>query len=187
MRFMCGRPIDSRCHNKELQPRKDFVCLGCENCKESVNVWIVFFTGDLLSVFCALTNRVGAGRLDEALRQWQRVSGGSGAGLVFGEFRYREPFERARKAAGLGKDVLFHSLRHTYVSRLVMAGVDRRTVQELAGHKIISMTMRYAHLGPEQKRRAIGLLDGVLEAKVPTKSPTVVVLLVMQVAARAAI
>src|SRR5664280_2270864 len=34
-------------------------------------------------------------------------------------------------------------LRHTYISRLVLAGVDIRTVQELAGHKTITMTMRY--------------------------------------------
>lgn len=50
----------------------------------------------------------------------------------------------------------------------MMAGVDIRTVQELAGHKEIKMTMRYAHLAPEQKRRAIG----ILENEVPTKIPT---------------
>lgn len=32
------------------------------------------------------------------------------------------------------------------LSRLVMAGVDIRTVQELLGHKTISMTVRYSHL-----------------------------------------
>lgn len=51
------------------------------------------------------------------------------------------------------------------------AGVDIRTVQELAGHKEIKMTMRYAHLAPEQKRRAIG----VLEASVPTAFSVAVV------------
>ena len=40
-----------------------------------------------------------------------------------------------------------------------MAGVDIRTVQELAGHKTITMTMRYAHLGPEHKQRAVARLD----------------------------
>ena len=49
-----------------------------------------------------------------------------------------------------------------------MAGVDIRTVQELGGHKTIGMTMRYAHLGPEHKRRAVGLLDAEVAAKVTT-------------------
>jgi hypothetical protein len=37
-------------------------------------------------------------------------------------------------------------LRHTFISRLVMKDVNLRMVQELAGHKRISMTTRYAHL-----------------------------------------
>jgi integrase len=107
-------------------------------------------------------------RLAQALQEWKAASKGSGEGLVFGEWRYREPFERARDAAKLGKDVIVHSLRHTYISRLIMAGADVRTVQELAGHKTIGMTMRYAHLAPEHKRRVIGLLDVEVTAKVTT-------------------
>ncbi|WP_084080804.1 tyrosine-type recombinase/integrase [Edaphobacter aggregans] len=49
----------------------------------------------------------------------------------------------------------WHLLRHTFISRLVMAGVDLRTVQELAGHKDIKMTIRYAHLAPEHKLNAV--------------------------------
>ena len=82
----------------------------------------------------------------------------------------------------LGEDVLFHRLRYAFISRLVMAGVDLRTVQELAGHKAIGMTMRYAHLAPEQKRRAVGLLNRVLEPEVPTDSPLAVVLPVVKCA-----
>ena len=33
------------------------------------------------------------------------------------------------------RDVSWHIFRHTYISRLVMAGEDLRTVQETAGHK----------------------------------------------------
>jgi site-specific recombinase XerD len=55
----------------------------------------------------------------------------------------------------------WHDLRHTFISRLVMKGVDLRTVQELAGHKTISMTVRYAHLAPEHNQAAIEKLDPV--------------------------
>lgn len=52
----------------------------------------------------------------------------------------------------------WHSLRHTFASRLVMAGVDLRTVAELMGHKKIQMTMRYAHLAPAHTRAAVDKL-----------------------------
>jgi site-specific recombinase XerD len=55
----------------------------------------------------------------------------------------------------------WHCLRHTFISRLVMKGVDLRTVQELAGHKTIAMTVRYAHLAPEHNQAAIEKLDPV--------------------------
>jgi site-specific recombinase XerD len=53
------------------------------------------------------------------------------------------------------EDFTGHDLRHTFASRLVMAGVDIRTVQELMGHKSISMIMRYAHLSPQHRTGAL--------------------------------
>ena len=41
-------------------------------------------------------------------------------------------------------------LRRALASRLVMAGVDLKTVQELVGHKAIAMSARYADLSPAQ-------------------------------------
>ncbi len=55
----------------------------------------------------------------------------------------------------------FHDLRHTFGSRLVMAGVDIRTIQELMGHKDIKMTVRYSHPTPEHKKKAVKILDQV--------------------------
>jgi len=52
-------------------------------------------------------------------------------------------------------DFKWHDLRHTFAGRLVMAGVDIRTVQELMGHKSITMTMRYAHLSPKHRTEAL--------------------------------
>jgi integrase len=80
-------------------------------------------------------------------------------------------FGAACRRAGV-TDVTFHDLRHTFASRLVMAGVDLPTVKELMGHKRIDMTMRYAHLSPDHKRTAITVLDQSKQ-KVPAIFPTV--------------
>jgi site-specific recombinase XerD len=52
----------------------------------------------------------------------------------------------------------WHVNRHTFASRLVMAGVDLRTVAELMGHRTIQMTMRYAHLAPAHSASAVDAL-----------------------------
>ncbi|MGQ4807814.1 Tyrosine recombinase XerC [Candidatus Entotheonellaceae bacterium PAL068K] len=48
-------------------------------------------------------------------------------------------FEHAVRNAGI-PDFTFHDLRHTFARRLVMAGVELATVQELMGHKHITIT-----------------------------------------------
>jgi len=83
-------------------------------------------------------------------------------------YHFREACERA-KLESLGP----HVLRHTFGSRLVMAGVDLRTVQELMGHKTIAMTLRYAHLSPDHKRAAMETLESRFSAKSPATFPDI--------------
>jgi site-specific recombinase XerD len=83
---------------------------------------------------------------------------GQRSGRVFAIKDPRGWFEGAVSDANV-PNFHWHDLRHTFISRLVMKGVSLRTVQELAGHKTISMTVRYAHLAPEHNQAAIEKLD----------------------------
>lgn len=65
----------------------------------------------------------------------------------------------ACKAAEV-EPITLHVLRHTFCTRLAAAGVDVRTIKELAGHADISTTMRYLHLVESNKHAAIRKLSG---------------------------
>ena len=79
----------------------------------------------------------------------------------------KRSFNSALRRSGI-KDFTFHDLRHTFASQLVMAGIDLTTIKELLGHKTLAMTLRYAHLAPSHKQKAVEMLDNTLHAK-PTK------------------
>jgi integrase len=66
----------------------------------------------------------------------------------------RSAFQTACKRAKLA-GVTPHTLRHTFASRLAMAGVDLRTIQELGGWKELEMLQRYSHLSPSHKAEAV--------------------------------
>ena len=66
-------------------------------------------------------------------------------------------FENSCNRAGI-KSLRFHDLRHTFATRLVLAGVDLATVSKLLGHSSIQMTMRYAHPTPEALKNAVSKL-----------------------------
>lgn len=62
-------------------------------------------------------------------------------------------------APNLGAYV-WHSNRHTFASKLVMAGVDLLTVKELGGWRTLAMVQRYAHLAPRHLHAAVERLVG---------------------------
>lgn len=77
-------------------------------------------------------------------------------GLPFNNVK--RSYKRALKDTGI-TNFRFHDLRHTFASNLIMAGIDLATVQDLMGYKSIQMTMRYAHLSPDHRQKAVSILS----------------------------
>lgn len=85
-------------------------------------------------------------------------------GLVFPS-KDNKPFNNIKRSwtTILKKAQIFefrwHDLRHHFASKLVMAGIDLNTVRELLGHSDIKMTLRYVHLAPEHKIKAVNKIN----------------------------
>jgi site-specific recombinase XerD len=65
---------------------------------------------------------------------------------------------RLVKQLGFRKRVSIHTLRHSYATHLLEAGVSLRLIQQFLGHRSLQTTMIYLHLtslGQEQARAAI--------------------------------
>ena len=55
---------------------------------------------------------------------------------------------------------IFHDLRHTAASLMILEGVDLKTVSDILGHSSISITADiYGHVLEEQKRKAMDTLN----------------------------
>jgi len=78
----------------------------------------------------------------------------------------RTGFEKARKRAGLGEDVTFHTLRHTFASWFVVNGGDVFRLQEYLGHSTMALTKRYAHLSEKFRREGVAFFGPPKEATV---------------------
>ena len=69
-------------------------------------------------------------------------------------------FNAALRRAGI-RNFKFHDPRHTFASHFVMRGGSLKEPQEILGHKPMTMTLYYAHLSPEHKKKAVNLLNGL--------------------------
>jgi len=82
-----------------------------------------------------------------------RTSPDKRVGPVFTTPNRPKRWRRAVIASGV-TDFRFHDLRHTFASWARLAGADIADVSEALDHASITMTMRYAHVTPDETRTA---------------------------------
>lgn len=71
-----------------------------------------------------------------------------------------------------GRVLVFHSLRHTFGTNLVLAGIDLATIQRLMRHASIQMTIdRYGHVPPEAAQAAVERLGALSMPAVTDPTP----------------
>jgi integrase len=93
----------------------------------------------------------------EVLTRWRAQSGGTG--FVFkATTSFQTAWEKLLKRARISH-FRWHDLRHHFASRLVQRGVPLNTVRDLLGHSSVPMSLRYAHLAPDQRREAVAKLN----------------------------
>ena len=71
---------------------------------------------------------------------------------------------QARFAAGIKKRrVTIHTLRHSYATHLLEAGVNLRVIQRYLGHAQIETTMVYLHLTSTGAEDAYEIIDSLMK------------------------
>jgi len=76
----------------------------------------------------------------------------------------KRSFKSACKKAGI-EDFRFHDLRHTFITNMRKAGVERGIIMKITGHKTTSMFDRYNTVDQEDALRAMEKLDGYLDVE----------------------
>lgn len=69
------------------------------------------------------------------------------------------------------KGVVYHTLRHTFASWLIMLGVDLYTVAQLLGNSLAMVEETYGHLAPDFRQRAVDRLAGAIRMPALAPSP----------------
>jgi integrase/recombinase XerD len=70
---------------------------------------------------------------------------------------------RVLKQLKLKKRISVHTLRHSYATHLLEAGVNIRRIQQYLGHHSLNSTMVYLHLTTQGHERAYGIINDLMQ------------------------
>jgi integrase len=91
------------------------------------------------------------------------LKGGRGFDPTRHQMSWDSAWRNLRKAAGLDK-LRFHSMRHTFITRLAEIGVPLEVTQAAVGHMSAAITRHYRHISDNVARAAVEKLDAIRKA-----------------------
>jgi integrase/recombinase XerD len=74
----------------------------------------------------------------------------------------QEAMQRVVQQLGLRKAVTIHTLRHSYATHLLEAGVNIRLIQQYLGHSSLQTTMVYLHLTTVSQEQAVAKIEALM-------------------------
>jgi len=86
----------------------------------------------------------------------------SSAKKPMNETSVRLALQAALKESGVTKHATVHTLRHSYATHLLEAGVNLRVIQACLGHKSLNSTMIYTHLTQKAQSPAVDAINAIL-------------------------
>ncbi len=108
---------------------------------------------------------------EQAMKHWLRIRDNTKRYLFYGRsdkpLSYVAAWNAMRKtlerASLSGKGYSFHSLRHTFATEMINAGMRVEVLQQILGHQDIEMTLRYARLSDQRREedyyRAMAVIE----------------------------
>ena len=83
-------------------------------------------------------------------------------GKPLSEATLQTVFNKAKEAAGIQKQVTFHTLRHCFATHMLESGYGLEIIQKCMGHKNVQTTMRYLHIRHDHLQKVVSPLDQLL-------------------------
>jgi len=115
--------------------------------------------------------------LDELRSYWRQYKPqsllfqGNSADKTYADTTIQKAIKASALAANINKNVTPHTLRHSYATGLLEAGVDLLTISKLLGHASFATTMIYLHCRQEHLGSAPSPLDWLPVQQLPTYQP----------------